>query len=91
MNGRCEIGETVLNDWKLIRLLGEGIYGKVYGVQRKGFGNTSKSAIKLITIPRSKSEIAVTRNRHMNTASNAEVASMIDQLIYPDHRLGRSS
>ena len=57
MNGHYDIGELVLGDWKLVRLLGEGSYGRVYEAEREDFGVVYKAAIKIITIPQSRSEI----------------------------------
>ena len=50
-------GDTVLNNWTLVRLIGEGSFGRVFEAERKDFGNTYKAAIKIITIPYSEAEI----------------------------------
>ena len=71
MNGHYEIGEIVLNDWELVRELGQGSYGKVYEAHRKELGDTIKSAIKIITIPKSQTEIAAARNMHPDKESMA--------------------
>ena len=57
MNGQYNIGDVVLHNWTLIRLLGEGSYGKVFEAQRKDFAGEYHSAIKIITVPQTKSEI----------------------------------
>ena len=57
MNGQYHLGDIVLGDWILVRQLGEGSFGKVYEAEREDFGNTYKSAIKIITVPKSESEI----------------------------------
>lgn len=69
MNGHYEIGEVVLNDWKLVRLLGEGSYGKVYEANREDYGAVYKSAIKIITIPKSQREIATARSMGLDGES----------------------
>lgn len=69
MNGHYEIGEVVLNDWKLVRLLGEGSYGKVYEANREDYGAVYKSAIKIITIPNSQREIATARSMGLDGES----------------------
>ncbi len=57
MNGQYRIGDVVLNNWTLVKLLGEGSYGKVYEARRKDFAGEYRSAIKIITVPHSKAEI----------------------------------
>ena len=69
MNGHYEIGDVVLNNWKLVRLIGEGSYGKVFEAQREDYGLTYRSAIKIITIPKSQSEITSVRAEGMDDAS----------------------
>jgi len=43
--------------WKCVELLGEGSFGKVFRICREDFGRTYEAALKVITIPGSKSEI----------------------------------
>ncbi|MBQ2270900.1 MAG: hypothetical protein II335_03855 [Firmicutes bacterium] len=50
-------GAQVLNDWKVIRELGEGSFGRVFEIEKSDFGITTKSALKVIRIPRSISDI----------------------------------
>lgn len=63
------VGDVVLGNWKLIRLLGEGSFGKVYEAHRDEFGTIYKSAIKIITIPYSQSEIINARAEGMDDES----------------------
>ena len=57
MNGKYEIGDYVLSNWRLVKLLGNGAYGRVYEAEREEFGETYKAAIKIMTIPQSRSEV----------------------------------
>ena len=57
MNGEYKIGEIVLGEWELVRLIGQGSYGRVFEAHREDFGTTYKSAIKIMTIPQSQSEV----------------------------------
>ena len=57
MNGQYSIGDILLHNWKLTRLIGEGSFGRVYEAEREDFGRTYKAALKIITIPQSQSEI----------------------------------
>ena len=36
------MGSVVLDGWKIIRLLGEGSYGKVFEIERSEFGQRSE-------------------------------------------------
>ncbi len=49
--------EPLWGNWQIIGLLGEGSYGRVYRVARKDGGGLYESAVKLISIPRSESDI----------------------------------
>ena len=52
-----EIGSIVFDKWKICRELGEGSYGKVYEIQREDFGGVYKAALKVITVPQSRTEL----------------------------------
>jgi len=51
------IGTKVFGDWEIIREIGEGSYGKVFELKKEQFGITSKAALKLIRIPKTRAEI----------------------------------
>ena len=68
MNGHFNIGDVVFGNYTLVKELGEGSYGKVYEAHRVDYG-TYKSAIKIITIPKSQSEVNAVRARGMDDAS----------------------
>jgi len=57
VNGQYAPGDKVLVNWKLTRLIGEGSFGRVFEASREEFGRVYQSAIKIITIPQSQSEI----------------------------------
>ena len=57
MNGQYNIGDIVLRNWKLTSLIGEGAFGRVYAAERSELGRTYEAAIKIITIPKSQSEV----------------------------------
>ena len=69
MNGIYAIGDTVFENWKLVRLLGEGSYGKVFEAHRIDFGVTYKSAVKIMTIPQNQSELNSARAELLDDAS----------------------
>ena len=43
--------------WHVVRLLGEGGFGSVYEIEREEFGVKMRSALKVISIPRNRSDI----------------------------------
>lgn len=58
--------KKALGDWKIVRLLGAGNYGKVYEIQRMDFGTLYRAALKVITIPKSAEEVKEIRATGMN-------------------------
>ena len=55
-----------LGEWKIVKFLGAGQYGKVYEIQRTDFGNTYRAALKIITIPQSAEEVTEMKAAGMN-------------------------
>lgn len=51
MNGYYKVGDVVLKNWTLTRLLGQNAAGAVYEATQSDSGQTIRSAIKIITIP----------------------------------------
>lgn len=49
-------GKTVFGNWKVIDLIGEGGYGKVYKIERDEFGIHNVAALKVLTVPFDASE-----------------------------------
>ena len=52
---------AVWPDWKVIEQIGEGSFGKVYKVMREEYGVIDYAAVKVISIPKSDSEISSLR------------------------------
>jgi len=61
--------EPFFNCWYIKSLIGEGGFGKVFEIERQEFGVTYKSALKIITIPQSESEIKSVMADGMDEAS----------------------
>lgn len=51
------VGKKVLGDWVIKREIGKGAFGHVFEIEKSSYGIIAKSALKLITIPASKSDI----------------------------------
>lgn len=63
------VGGTVFDDWKIIRLIGEGGFGKVYEIQKNNYGVNLKSALKVIHIPHSPSDLQAILQEGMDEVS----------------------
>lgn len=58
--------------WKIVRLIGEGSFGKVFEIYRNEFGIEEHSALKVISIPQSDSEIQSLKNDGMTDSDTTE-------------------
>ena len=82
MNGEYRIGDVVLGNWTLVKLLGEGAYGKVYEAHREDFGTTYTAAIKVMTIPQSQSEVESARAEGMDDESvTSYFRSFVEEVV----------
>ena len=63
--------EPVFGAWKIVKLLGEGSFGKVFEIEKEEFGAVYRSALKVITIPQSESDIRSAEADGMDEASIA--------------------
>ena len=67
-----ELPASVWPEWKIIEKIGEGSFGKVYKAQRTEKGHSFYSAIKIISIPASKSELNSVRSETEDEKSTRE-------------------
>lgn len=51
------VGAMVLDNWKIVQELGAGAFGTVYEIKKNEFGVTTRSALKVIRIPHSTSDL----------------------------------
>ncbi|MCD8157266.1 MAG: serine/threonine protein kinase [Clostridiales bacterium] len=58
--------ESVWPEWQVIRQIGKGSYGKVYGAVRNDYQVESKAAIKVISIPQDETELDSLRSEGLN-------------------------
>lgn len=49
--------EPLFGFWRIVRLIGEGSYGKVFEIEREDFGRKYTAAMKVISIPQNESEL----------------------------------
>lgn len=64
--------KSIWPDWSIVRLIGEGSFGKVYEIVRSNFGIEEHSAMKVIRIPSSHAELQSLRNEGMDDKSTTE-------------------
>ncbi len=77
-----ELPVSVWPEWKIIEKIGEGSFGKVYKAKRSEQGKTFYSAIKVITIPSSQSELNSVRSESANDQSARDYFhSLVEECI----------
>jgi Protein kinase domain. len=82
MDGKYNIGDVVLGNWRLERLIGEGSYGRVFEAKREDFGQEYKAAIKIVTIPQNQSEVSSVRSEGMDEPSiTAYFRTMVEDMV----------
>lgn len=73
--------EPLFGSWYINKLIGEGSYGQVYEIERRDFG-VYKSALKIISIPKSSAEIEAARGEGMDNASlKSYYRSLVDEIV----------
>ena len=73
---------SVWNGWQIAGVLGEGSYGKVYRIKREEFGHVYESALKVISIPQSQSEVQSALAEGMNEESvRAYFYSVVTEIV----------
>lgn len=90
-----EVPVSVWPEWKLVEKIGEGSFGKVYKAQRTERGRTFYSAIKIISIPGSKSEFDSVRAELNDEQSTREyfrnlVEDCVQEIYTMEHFCGNS-
>ena len=81
MREQYGVGDVVLNNWKLERLIGEGSFGCVFEAWREDFGVTYKAAIKVITIPNSQAEIVNVRAEMDDESVTDYFRSFVEEIV----------
>ena len=64
-----KIGTKVFGQWEITEEIGQGTYGKVYIVEKNEYGVQTKSALKVLTIPSSVSEVRSALSNGMDEKS----------------------
>lgn len=61
--------QSIWPQWEIVELIGKGSYGNVYKIRREELGSISYAALKIIEIPKEKSEIRELMNSGMDSQS----------------------
>ena len=78
---RMDIGK-IWTGWETTEYIGEGSFGKVYKITREDFGHTYESALKVITIPANKGELASVLNDGFDEESaTMYFRSMVEDIV----------
>ena len=76
-------GTVVFNDWVITRELGTGATGKVFEIEKSGFGTAICSALKIVRIPRTDSEVKTAISEGMDHDSVTEYfQSFVDEILH---------
>lgn len=67
-----------LGEWKVVRFLGSGQYGKVYEIQRTDFGTVYRAALKVISIPASEEEVREIKSTGMD---DTEISNYFKSIV----------
>lgn len=74
--------EPVFGEWKIVREIGSGSFGKVFEIEREDFGYTYKAALKAVTIPQSQSEVDSIMDDGMDSQSVTQYfRSFVEELV----------
>ena len=76
------IGTKVFGDWEIVREIGQGGFGSVYEIRKTDYGITVKSALKVIKVPRSASEVKAALSEGMDEQSvTTYFQGFVDELV----------
>ena len=84
-----ELPVSVWPEWKIVEKIGEGSFGKVYKAQRTEKGRSFYSAIKVIAIPGSKSELnSVRAETNDDNATRDYFENLVEECIQEVSTMG---
>lgn len=79
---KYEVGNQVFEGWKIVKELGQGASGKVFELQKDDFHIVTKSALKIIQVPSSKSAIDSVMSEGMDEQSvTSYFKSFVDEIV----------
>ena len=75
------------DDWKVTRKLGQGSFGTVYEIVREDFGETVRSALKVISIPQNESDIQSLVSEGMSLSEVSEYYTSVAKSILEEFKI----
>lgn len=81
-----ELPVSAWPEWKIVEKIGEGSFGQVYKAQRTERGKSFYSAIKIINIPGSQSELNSVRSETGNDQAAREYFQNLVEEWHPGNR-----
>lgn len=82
MTNNYQVGGTVFGEWQITRLIGEGSFGRVFGIQREDFGEVYRAALKVITVPQNEAEVRAVMEEGMSAAQAEQYFySMVEDIV----------
>ena len=88
-NDASKILEGAWPGWKLVRLIGEGSYGKVYEIQKTDFGEAFSAAMKVISIPNDNNGLGSYRSSMSDNDVTAYYESVAESLMKEYHIMAK--
>ena len=74
-------GSTVFGDWTVREALGAGSFGSVYRLEKEGYGFVTASALKVIRVPQSPSDIRAVLSEGLDEQSaTAYFQGLVDEI-----------
>ena len=75
-------GTKVFSNWTIEKELGEGATGKVFEIQKTDYGITTRSALKVIRVPHSASDIRAALAEGMDEQSvSSYFKGFVDEIV----------
>lgn len=76
------IGTVVFGDWHIVREIGEGSFGKVFEIQKTEYGVTTRSALKVIRIPKNHADVQAVLSEGMDEQSiTSYFQGFVDEIV----------
>ena len=76
------IGTAVFNDWIIVREIGQGATGHVYEIKKNGYEEEIRSALKVIRIPKSPSDVKAVMSEGMTEADVTDYfKEFVDEIL----------
>lgn len=88
--------EPIFGEWRIVREIGSGSFGKVFEIEREDFGYTYKAALKAVTIPQNQSELDSVLDDSVDeqTATdylNSVVEEFVEEFVFMSKLKGESN